>query len=53
MARRLLVVHPSFEYDVEKGLQGLTAIMIENIEIAETYKDHFEHLWRIASVKNA
>ncbi|MBI4162387.1 MAG: helix-turn-helix domain-containing protein [Candidatus Aenigmarchaeota archaeon] len=29
-----------------------TAIMIENTEIAETYKDHFEHLWKLASVKN-
>ncbi len=29
-----------------------TVIMIENIEIAETYKDHFEHLWKLASVKN-
>lgn len=26
-----------------------TAIMIENKEIAETYKSHFEHLWGIAS----
>ena len=27
----------------------LTAIMIKNKEIAKTYKNHFEHLWKIAS----
>ncbi len=26
----------------------VTAIMIENMGIAETYRSHFEHLWRIA-----
>ncbi|MBI4170221.1 MAG: winged helix-turn-helix transcriptional regulator [Candidatus Aenigmarchaeota archaeon] len=30
----------------------VTAIMIENNEIAETYRNHFEHLWKIASTKN-
>ena len=29
-----------------------TAIMIQNKEIAETYRNHFEHLWKIASTKN-
>ena len=28
-----------------------TAIMIENEEIAETYRNYFEHLWRIAEKK--
>jgi len=27
----------------------VTAIMIKNKEIAETYRNHFEHLWKIAS----
>ncbi len=26
----------------------VTAVMIKNKEIAETYRSHFEHLWRIA-----
>ncbi len=29
----------------------VTAIMIENKQIAETYRSHFEHLWNIASEK--
>lgn len=29
-----------------------TAIMIQNKEIAETYRSHFEHLWKIAATKN-
>lgn len=29
----------------------VTAIMIRNREIAETYRNHFEHLWRVASRK--
>ena len=29
----------------------ITAIMIKNKEIAETYRSHFEHLWKIASKK--
>jgi len=29
-----------------------TAIMIQNKGIAETYRNHFEHLWKIASTKN-
>lgn len=27
-----------------------TAIMIQNKEIAETYRSHFEHLWKIATI---
>lgn len=30
----------------------ITAIMIENKEIAKTYSMHFEHLWKIADKKN-
>lgn len=29
----------------------VTAIMVKNKEIAETYRNHFEHLWNIASEK--
>ena len=29
----------------------VTAVMIKNKEIAETYRNHFEHLWKIANVK--
>jgi sugar-specific transcriptional regulator TrmB len=29
----------------------VTAIMIHNIKIAETYKNHFEYLWKIAKKK--
>ena len=29
----------------------VTAIMIKNKEIAETYRSHFEHLWKIAETK--
>lgn len=29
----------------------VTAVMIKNSEIAKTYRNHFEHLWKIASVK--
>ncbi|MFA6889299.1 MAG: helix-turn-helix domain-containing protein [Candidatus Woesearchaeota archaeon] len=29
----------------------VTAVMIKNKNIAETYKNHFEHLWNIASKK--
>ncbi|HLC66919.1 MAG TPA: hypothetical protein VJK52_04740 [Candidatus Nanoarchaeia archaeon] len=31
----------------------VTAIMIQNAGIAETYREHFEHLWRIAETENA
>ena len=30
----------------------VTATMIENKGIAETYRNHFEHLWKIAAKKN-
>lgn len=30
----------------------ITAIMIKNKDIAETYKNHFEYLWKIADRKN-
>lgn len=29
----------------------VTAVMIRNKDIAETYRNHFEHLWKIASKK--
>lgn len=29
----------------------VTAVMIKNNEIAKTYRNHFEHLWKIASTK--
>ena len=29
----------------------VTAVMIKNSQIAETYRNHFEHLWRISSKK--
>ncbi len=29
----------------------VTAVMIKNKEIAQTYRDHFEHLWNIAAKK--
>ena len=29
----------------------VTATMIENNEVAETYRNHFEHLWKIAAKK--
>ncbi|HLD57796.1 MAG TPA: helix-turn-helix domain-containing protein [archaeon] len=29
----------------------VTAIMIENIQTAETYRSHFEHLWKVAHTK--
>jgi len=29
----------------------VTAVMIKNESIAETYRSHFEHLWNVASVK--
>lgn len=29
----------------------VTAVMIKNIQIADTYRSHFEHLWKIASKK--
>ena len=31
----------------------VTAVMIKNAEIAKTYRNHFEHLWKIASKKNS
>lgn len=31
----------------------VTAIMIQNKEIAETYRGHFEHLWNIAELKKS
>ncbi len=30
----------------------VTAVMIKNNEIAKTYRNHFEHLWKIASKEN-
>ena len=30
----------------------VTSIMIQNSEVAETYRNNFEHLWKVASLKN-
>ena len=27
----------------------VTAVMIKNNEVADTYRSHFEHLWKVAS----